>query len=123
MEAGRVADGLFLERTGRFAPAGRAGEDVRRALRLAQIEPGKRVADLGCGYGRHLRALAGQGHEHPLGIDRSALLIAEARAQAEGARLLRADLRALPLPAGSPAAAFCFYSSMFMGSEDDALAA
>jgi SAM-dependent methyltransferase len=123
MDAGPVADRIFLETTRRFAPPRLAEEDVRTALRLAQIEPGKPVADLGCGYGRHLRALAGQGHEHPLGIDRSALLLAEARAQAEGAHLLRADLRALPLPAGSLAAAFCFYSSMFMGSEDDALGA
>ena len=36
---------------------------------------------------------------------------------------MRADLRALPFHAGSLAAAFCFYSSMFLGSDADALAA
>lgn len=123
MDAGAVADRIFLETTRSFAPPRLAEEDVRAALRLAQIEPGQPVADLGCGYGRHLRALVGQGHPHPLGIDRSALLLAEARAQAEGARLLRSDLQALPLHEGVLAAAFCFYSSMFMGSEEEALAA
>src|SRR5207253_2327075 len=73
--------------------------------------------------GRHLAALVEQGHAHPLGVDRSALLLEEARAQAPSAHLLRADLRALPLHAGSLAAAFCFYSSMFLGTHADAVAA
>ena len=118
-----VADRIFLETTRRFARPRLAFEDVETALLLAQVEPGKPVADLGCGYGRHLEALLRCGHPHPLGIDRSALLLAEARTQARGARLIRADLRALPLHAGSVAAAFCFYSSMFLGSDSDARAA
>jgi SAM-dependent methyltransferase len=117
------ADRIFLETTRRFAPPRLAREDVRIALELARVDPGKPVADLGCGYGRHLRALHEAGHAHPIGIDRSPLLLAEARAQAPGARLLRADLRALPLHAGALSAAFCFYSSMFLGSERDAVAA
>jgi SAM-dependent methyltransferase len=117
------ADRIFLETTRRFAPPRLAQEDVRAALSLAQVGPGKPIADLGCGYGRHLRALIEQGHPGPLGVDRSPLLLAEARAQAPAARLLRADLRFLPLSAGSIAAAFCFYSSMFLGGEEDALAA
>ncbi|HZX93580.1 MAG TPA: class I SAM-dependent methyltransferase [Myxococcales bacterium] len=118
-----VADRLFLELTRRFASPRLAGEDVRTALRLAQVAPGKPLADLGCGYGRHLRALAQAGHPHPLGIDRSALLLAEARRQAPSARLLQADLRSLPLHAASLSAAFCFYSSMFLGTHADAVAA
>jgi len=118
-----VADRIFLETTRRFAPARLAREDVSAALTLAQVAPGKPIADLGCGYGRHLAALAEQGHAHPLGVDRSALLLEEARGQAPSAQLLRADLRALPLHAGSLAAAFCFYSSMFLGSHADAIAA
>jgi len=116
-----VADGdrLFLETTRRFAPQKLAREDVLAALRLAGIEPGKPVVDLGCGYGRHLRELLQWGHR-AVGIDRSALLLDEARLEAPGATLLRGDLRALPLHAGSMAAAFCFYSSMFLGSEEDA---
>ena len=118
-----VADRIFLETTRRFAPPLLAQADVAAALRLAQVEPGKPVGDLGCGYGRHLKALIDQGHPRPLGVDRSALLLAEARSLAPDARLVRADLRALPLHAASLAAAFCFYSSMFLGSEAEAVAA
>jgi SAM-dependent methyltransferase len=117
------ADRIFLETTRRFAPPRLARDDVRIALELAQVAPGKPLADLGCGYGRHLRALAEQGYAEALGIDRSQLLLKEARAQAPLARLLRADLRSLPLHAGSLAAAFCFYSSMFLGSHEDSLQA
>jgi SAM-dependent methyltransferase len=118
-----IADRIFLETTRRYAPPRFARDDVTAALRLAQVEPGKPIADLGCGYGRHLRALIEQGHAHPIGIDRSALLLGEASSQARTARLLRADLRALPLHAASVAAAFCFYSSMFLGTDADALLA
>ena len=117
------ADRIFLETTRRFAPPGLAREDVRIALELAQVAPEKPVADLGCGYGRHLQALAEKGYFKALGIDRSQLLLDEARARAPHARLLRADLRSLPLHAGSLAAAFCFYSSMFLGTHEDALQA
>jgi SAM-dependent methyltransferase len=113
-------DRLFLETTRRFASPTLAREAVRIALELSQVAQGKPIADLGCGYGRHLRALVEQGHAHPLGIDKSGFLLAEARAQAPGARLLRCDLRALPLHEGTLSAAFCFYSSMFLGSDDDA---
>jgi SAM-dependent methyltransferase len=118
-----VADRIFLEITRRYAPPRLAREDVAAALRLAQVEPGKPIADLGCGYGRHLEALVDQGHPHPIGIDRSALLLGEAAVQARTALLIRADLRALPLHAASLAAAFCFYSSMFLGTDADAVLA
>jgi len=118
-----VADRIFLETTRRFAPPSLAFCDVEAALRLAQVEPGKPIADLGCGYGRHLAAFVRAGHPHPIGIDRSALLLGEAQREAPSARLLRADLRALPLHGGTIAAGFCFYSSMFLGTHEDALAA
>ena len=114
------ADRIFLETTRRFAPPSLARDDVQTALRLAQVEPGKPVADLGCGYGRHLSELVLAGHT-PLGIDRSALLLREARRT--GARLLRADLQTLPLHEGTLSAAFCFYSSMFLGTDGEARAA
>ena len=118
-----VADRIFLETTRRYAPPSLARLDVAAAVRLAQVEPGKPVADLGCGYGRHLGALIEQGHPHPLGVDRSPLLLAAAGGLAPAARLVRADLRLLPLHAGSLAAAFCFYSSMFLGTHEDAVTA
>jgi SAM-dependent methyltransferase len=91
-------------------------------LRLAGVEPGKPVVDLGCGYGRHLRELVQWGHR-AIGIDRSALLLEEAGREAPRATLLLGDLRALPFHAGSMAAAFCFYSSMFLGTGEDAATA
>ncbi|HUJ27677.1 MAG TPA: class I SAM-dependent methyltransferase [Myxococcales bacterium] len=121
--AAALADRVFLETTRRFAAPRLAGEDVRAALELSQVEPGKPVADLGCGYGRHLKVLHQQGYERALGIDRSALLLAEAQAEAPHALLVEADLTALPLHGRSLAAAFCFYSSMFLGSHADALQA
>lgn len=93
------------------------------ALQLAQVEPGKPVADLGCGYGRHLRALELFGYPGALGFDQSALLLAEAAKAAPRAQLIQADLRALPLHEGTLSAAFCFYSSMFLGTHQDARAA
>ena len=118
-----VADRIFLETTRRYAPPRLAETDVDAALRLAQVEPGKPIADLGCGYGRHLEPLIRAGHPHPLGIDRSPLLLSAAKKEAPSAALVRADLRALPLHAGTLAAAFCFYSSMFLGTHEDALLA
>jgi SAM-dependent methyltransferase len=113
------ADRIFLETTRGLAPRRLAQQDVHVALQLAQVEPGKPIADLGCGYGRHLRELVQYGHR-ATGVDRSALLLGEARAEAPGAGLVRADLRSLPLHQGTLAAAFCFYSSMFLGTEEDA---
>src|SRR5438045_1957591 len=92
-----------------LATARPAAREVPVARRLPQVEPGKQAADRGCGAGRQLNALSDQRHPHPLGVDRSALLLAEARSRAPAARLVRADLRALPLHAASLAAAFCFY--------------
>jgi SAM-dependent methyltransferase len=112
-------DRIFLETTRRYATPKMSRDDVRAALELAQVAPDKRVADLGCGYGRHLKALVEEGYQ-PFGVDRSELLLAEARRQAPRANLLRADLRRLPLNQGTLAAAFCFYSSMFLGTHEAA---
>lgn len=113
------ADRIFLLTTRAGAPRRFAQDDVHAALQLAQVEPGKPVADLGCGYGRHLRELIQYGHR-AAGVDRSALLLSQAMAEAPGSLLVRADLCALPFHQGSLAAAFCFYSSMFLGTEEDA---
>lgn len=45
---------------------------------------GKRVLDLGCGYGWHCRYAAGQGAARVLGVDASARMIAEARVRSDG---------------------------------------
>ena len=118
-------DRVFLETTRRLAPPSLAANDARLALELLRPALGAapRVADLGCGYGRHLAALAKQGLAHPIGVDRSPLLLGEAKRLLPAARLVRADLRALPFAAGSLDCAACFYSSMFLGSDADSVAA
>jgi SAM-dependent methyltransferase len=99
--------------------------DARMALELLRPALGAAglLADLGCGYGRHLNALAGAGHRRLIGVDRSELLLIEARRLVPRARFVRADLRAMPLATSSLDAAACFYSSMFLGTDEDAVAA
>jgi len=118
-----AADQLFLETTRRLAPSRLAAHDVETALRLLEADPREAVADLGCGYGRHLVPLLEQGRVRVLGIDRSALLLDEARKLAPQAQLLRGDLRALPLARASLGGATCFYSSFALGTHQDARAA
>ncbi|HET9041267.1 MAG TPA: class I SAM-dependent methyltransferase [Gemmatimonadales bacterium] len=74
-----LAVGLILERTG-FAP-------------------GWRVLDVACGAGRHARAFESAG-ARCVGLDLSMALLRVARG-ATGAPLVRADMRALPVRAGS----------------------
>ena len=54
------------------------------AMRLAGCEPPADVLDAACGYGRHARVLAGAGY-CVVGLDRSPVLLAEARRRSEGA--------------------------------------
>jgi SAM-dependent methyltransferase len=116
-------DQLFLETTRRLAPPRLASLDVRTALRLLEADPREPVADLGCGYGRHLLPLLEQGRVKVIGIDRSALLLREAKKLVPQASLLRGDLRALPLARGTLGGATCFYSSFALGTHADARAA
>jgi SAM-dependent methyltransferase len=76
------------------------------------IEPGERVLDLGCGFGRHAFEAYRRG-AHVVAVDRSAEEVASVTAmframEAEGeaphglvARAVRADLLSLPFPDGS----------------------
>ena len=59
---------------------------------------GWRVLDVGCGAGRHAHALAAAG-ARPLGLDLSHVLLE--RARIAGVPLVRADMRRLPVRAGS----------------------
>ena len=63
-----------------FEPA--AVEVARAMLRLAQVEPGELVADLGCGDGRIVVIAARDFGARGLCVERDAVLVAEAKTNA-----------------------------------------
>lgn len=100
--------------------ASAAAEAAAWGGRLPGLAPGRRVLDLACGAGRHLRALAAAG-ARAAGCDLSADLLA--RARAAGCRcIIRCDIRRLPFLDRSFDAVTCFFSSFgyFPGEEEDA---
>ena len=79
------------------------------ALRLA---PGQVLVDVGCGTGRHTRALAERG-VRALGIDISQGLLAAAASHGTTAAFVRADARHIPLPDGAADAVLCLCQGGF----------
>jgi len=79
----------------------------RRALLLAEVAPGERVLDLGCGAGRFVAALRDAGAD-PVGVEIAAAALERARANVPGAdlRLLEPDGR-LPLEDASIDLVWC----------------
>jgi len=79
----------------------------RRALLLAEVRPGQRVLDLGCGAGRFLRALRDAGAD-PVGVELAQAALDRARANVPGAdvRLLEPD-GSLPLGHGEVDVVWC----------------
>lgn len=94
--------------------------EVTAYLALAKPEPGARVLDLGCGWGRHLSGLSSAGL-HPVGLERSAAYCRIARAT--GHPVIRGDVRSLPFADGAFASIACFYASLFFFDEADNLRA
>lgn len=64
---------------------------------------GKRVLDLGCGFGWHCRYAAEQGAASVVGVDLSERMLAEARAMTDSPSIqyLRMPIEAIDFPAGS----------------------
>lgn len=88
--------------------------------RLPGLSAGRRVLDLACGAGRHLRAMRAAGIR-AAGCDLSVDLLAAAAAG--GTRcILRCDMRSLPFGDGRFDAVTCFFSSFgyFAAEGDDA---
>lgn len=83
--------------------AHRGDEDAAQLVdllrRLLPWEPGWRVLDVGCGPGRHARALDRLGSS-PIGVDLSLTLLRRAQGVTD-APLIRADMRALPIRSGA----------------------
>ncbi|HEU0304640.1 MAG TPA: class I SAM-dependent methyltransferase [Gaiellaceae bacterium] len=113
-------DELYL-RT--YARLDRGSDDEREALGaagLAGVEPGADVLDAPCGYGRHSNVLARAGYR-VTGIDRSPVLLAEARRRAgdgEWPRWIQADHRELPLEDASFDAVLNLFSALGYRGED-----
>lgn len=95
------------------AEAARAVALLHRAIRWA---PGCRVLDVGCGAGRHSRALREAG-TLPVGIDLARALLE--RARAVGVPLVRSDMRHLPIRPGSIDIAVNLFTSFGYFSRDD----
>ena len=79
----------------------------------------RRVLDVGCGPGRHLRVLEDAG-ARACGIDLSPVLLAEARRRDPARRLVRADMRALPFRDGSFDLALFLFTTFGYFETDDA---
>jgi SAM-dependent methyltransferase len=92
------------------------------AARLAGCPEGGDLLDVPCGYGRHVLPLARAGYR-AVGVDRSEVLLAEARRRAGHERwpkLTRADYRELPFADGAFDAALNLFSSLgYLGDEAD----
>ena len=79
----------------------------RRALLLAEVRPGERVLDVGCGAGRFVAALQGAGAD-PVGVEVAEAALARARRNVPGADLrLAAPDGTLPLGHGEVDLVWC----------------
>ncbi|RJL31855.1 class I SAM-dependent methyltransferase [Bailinhaonella thermotolerans] len=97
-----------------------------RLMEAAAVSPGERVLDVGCGCGETTRLAArSSGHGEVLGVDLSAPMLAQARAQATrlglaNVRFEQADAQSHPFPGAAFDLALSRFGVMFF---DDPVAA
>lgn len=103
-----------------FLPPERTSEEVEGVLVVLEPEPGARVLDLACGWGRHSLGLAEAGLR-VTGLDRSPTLLGIARESAREAGLdvgwVRGDMRALPFLGEFDVVVSLFSSLGYFGSD------
>ena len=88
-----------------------AKEEVAFVLPRLRLPPGASVLDVGCGAGRHLRAILSHQHQiHTFGIDLSQDLLGDA-VRGSGGRAARADMRRLPFGGAAFDAVVSFFTS------------
>ena len=94
-------------------------QEVRFLAGLLDPGPGGVLLDVGCGPGRHARALAERG-AHVVGVDLSLPFL---RAAGPG-RWVRADVRGLPVASASVDGAICLCQGGFglLGGDDEGVA-
>jgi SAM-dependent methyltransferase len=119
---GYYGTGLYLASAADLLTPRLSAIEADRMAELLSLGPRHRVLDLGCGHGRHARALAGR-VGWCCGLERWPEPLRLAGPAPAGACWLRADLRAPPLRDGSFDAAFSWYGSLFMWGEADNLRA
>lgn len=120
----QVFDDRYLAAYGRHFVPERTEREVDGVLGLLGVRPGSRVLDLCCGQGRHAVELAARGYR-VTGLDRSQVLLREARAaaRARGLRVywVQGDMRLLPFIRHFDAIINLFTSFGYFASEDDDL--
>jgi len=94
-------------------------EERAVARRLPDLT-GRTALDLACGSGRYARILAGFGARVVIGLDQSPEMLARARGHVS--RVVRGDLRALPVRDGSIDVAVCGLAVGDVGELDQVLA-
>jgi ubiquinone/menaquinone biosynthesis C-methylase UbiE len=119
----RGLDALFSDFYLRAYAADQASDEARDqalgALTLAGAAPGATVLDVPCGFGRHAIPLAEAGYA-VTGVDRSPVLLAEARRRAPELTFVEADYRRLPLPDDGFDVAVNLYTSIgYLSEEED----
>ena len=118
----RLFDELYLRTYAALADPETARKQAEGLVRLVGLELDADVIDCPCGYGRHSTEFARLGL-HVVGVDRSEVLLAEARRRAgegEWPRFVQADYRELPFEDGSFDCVANLFSSLgFWGEEGD----